>query len=83
MGRIVVGADVVANWGGDAIEEGEPSPRVDQEFEIVSGSLGGKVDGNVAVGVLTDIVAAPVADGDTIEWAEIDVRNEGWGFFAG
>jgi hypothetical protein len=83
-GRISVGADLFSNWCDDVMEEHEPTPRADQEFTVSHGLLTGEVSGNVAAGVITGLVAEPVdGTGETIEIAEIQLRNTCWGCFAG
>ncbi len=81
--QISVGENLFANWCDDVIEEDEPTPRIDQEFQITQGTLVGSVDNGVASATLTNVVAVPVGDGDIVEWAEVELRNEAWGFFAG
>ena len=82
--RISVGADLFANWCDDVVEEDEPTPRIDREFTITQGTLVGEVDGSVARASLSNVVAAPVdGPGEPIELPEIQLVNEGWGFFAG
>jgi len=82
--RISVGADLFSNWCDDVIEEHEPTPRTDREFTISQGILTSDVNGYVASGVISGLVAEPVDGiGETIEIAEVQLRNDLWGFYAG
>lgn len=82
-GAVHFGADLMANWCDDVIEDGEPEPIVDETWEIVSGSLDlSQTDNRLAIGVFTDVVAVD-ADGHEHELGTIEVANGMWGFFAG
>ncbi|MFT7476616.1 MAG: hypothetical protein ACI81L_003573, partial [Verrucomicrobiales bacterium] len=82
--RINMGDGLFANWCDDVIEESEPTPRVDEEFTVTQGMLTASVDGSTAIGVLVGLVATPTdGSGEPIEIAELALRNDGWGNYAG
>jgi Family of unknown function (DUF6174) len=86
-GRVVLGADLFANWCDDVIEQGEPTPRTDETWPIVEGTIA--IDGNVSgaesgpvTARLTGIVAER-PDGTRVEVGDLEILNEWWGGAAG
>lgn len=84
--RLDRGSDVFANWCDDVLEPDEPTPAVDETWEV-SGSIevltlpeGGQC--GPATARLTDLVAHN-DEGETFDLGDIDVTNEFWGCFAG
>lgn len=84
--RLDRGTDVFANWCDDVLEPGEPTPVVDETWEV-SGSIevltlpeGGQC--GPATARLTDLVAQD-DEGERLALGDLDVTNESWGCFAG
>jgi hypothetical protein len=82
-GTVRFGRDLMANWCDDVIEEGEPEPVIDEEWEIVDGVLElTHTDNRLAIGTFVDVVAED-PDGDEHDLGDVEVANGMWGFFAG
>ncbi len=84
--QLEAGKDLFANWCDDVLEPDEPTPEVDDIWEV-SGDI--EVTGlpnpggcGPATAKLTGLEARS-DDGDVISLGDLDVRNEFWGCFAG
>jgi hypothetical protein len=84
-----VGRDLFANHCDDVRDPGEPEPVVDATWVVTAGTL--VVDGvdgpggcgsTTAAGILTGaVIESP--DGATVELGDVELRNDGYGCFAG
>lgn len=86
---VLVGADLMANWCDDVMEEGEPEPRVDETWDVVGGSIeveGPPTDGGCGQpirAVVSDLVIQPPSGDELRFTAPLELENEAWGCFAG
>lgn len=80
------GADLFANWCDDVLEPDEPTPEVEEVWEVTGTieimELPSAGECGPATGRLTDVVAHG-PDDETLVLGELDVTNEFWGCFAG
>jgi hypothetical protein len=82
-GAIRFGTDLMANWCDDVVEPDEPEPVIDEEWELVGGTVEITLTSDhTATGVLRDVVAR-TPDGREIRLGGATVANDTWGFFAG
>jgi hypothetical protein len=87
-GRAHIGADLMANWCDDVIEEGEPVPEITETWTVVDGAI--EIHGTPPVqdcaplaATITGIVLES-AEGDTVSFTEpVEFENRAWGCFAG
>lgn len=86
--EVRVGRDLFANHCDDVWEEGEPEPVVDATWAVTAGTLvvegvgSGDCGSISAAGILTGaVIESP--DGATIELGDVELRNDGYGCFAG
>lgn len=84
--KLEAGQDLFANWCDDVLEPDEPTPEVDEVWEV-SGDI--EVTGlpdpggcGPATANLTGLEARN-DNGDVISLDDLDVENEFWGCFAG
>ncbi|MEZ5165436.1 MAG: DUF6174 domain-containing protein [Acidimicrobiales bacterium] len=88
--EITTGSDLFANWCNDVVDPTQPQPRVDARWTLTAGTLTftdridtpRSCDGVDVHATLTGAVAEST-DGQTVELEPIDLRNPGWGCFAG
>lgn len=83
--ELEAGQDLFANWCDDVLEPGEPTPEIEEVWQV-SGTIeiaelptAGQC--GPATATLTGIEARD--DGDVISLGEFDVENEFWGCIAG
>ncbi|MEZ5247333.1 MAG: DUF6174 domain-containing protein [Acidimicrobiales bacterium] len=85
---VQTGSDLFANWCDDVIEIDEPTPIVDETWEVAGGTLTvtpptpADCAGDVVTATLVGAVAES-ADGTQIPLDDIALTNTGWGCFAG
>lgn len=80
------GTNLFANWCDDVIEPGEPTPEIEETWDVtgrieVTG-LPGAGECGPASAELTDVVATG-PDGEELVIGDLSVVNEAWGCFAG
>jgi hypothetical protein len=84
--RLELGVDLFANWCDDVLEPGEPTPVVDETWNV-SGtieimSLPDPGTCGTASAHLSGVTARD-SDGNALPLGDLDVTNEAWGCFAG
>lgn len=85
MGEIRVGSDLAANWCDDVIEEGEPTPRTDERWDVTAGRLvaaSDPADPGVVSGTITGLEVT-TDDGTVLSLGNIELENLAWGVYAG
>ena len=86
--EVTTGSDLFANWCDDVVEEDDPVPVIASSWSFIAGSLtvspaapGGDCPTEVT-GTLSGAVIES-ASGEQITLDTIELRNTGWGCFAG
>jgi hypothetical protein len=88
--RVLIGQDLFANWCDDVIGEDEPTPRTDETWPIVAGtisfadevaSIGTSCERPVTARVTGLVAERP--DGSRVTIGDLDVTNSCWGGAAG
>jgi hypothetical protein len=89
VATISTGVDLFANWCDDVIEPDEPTPITDEVWTLVAGTLtttsepgAGSCGGGEVTATLSD-ATAEAADGTRVDLDDVELRNSGWGCFAG
>ena len=87
--EVWVGTDLFASWCDDVLEPGEPTPRVDQRFDVTGGTLtiADPPPGAAACPSTVTAVArrleVVLPDGSTTTFPELTITNDAWGCYAG
>lgn len=80
------GSDLFANWCDDVLEPDEPTPEIEEVWDLTGtieiNQLPPAGECGRATGRLTDVVAHG-PDDETLTLGDLDVTNEFWGCFAG